>query len=290
MTDIRNLYANKTPISVVTAYDYLTANFAASAGIDINLVGDSLANTALGYEDTNILSYDEFKYHAQAVSRGNKHSFLIADMPFGSFEVSENQAVETAISLVKDCRMQGVKIEGGVHNVPLVKRLQKIGIPVMGHVGLTPQSHNSTGGFKIQGNSVEAAEKIFKDCLALEDAGVFGFVLECIPTKLARLITEHLSVPTIGIGAGPFCSGQVLVMADLLGMSNPDQGSLPKFAKQYTNIFDNATKALAQYKNEVVEGSYPDVEKHSYKIKSDVLREFKEKVTVITNEHISQHR
>ena len=290
LTDIKNLYANKIPISVVTAYDYITANFAASAGIDINLVGDSLANTALGYEDTNVLSYDEFKYHAQAVSRGNRHSFLIADMPFGSFEVSENQAVKTAINLVKECGMQGVKIEGGAQNVALVKRLQRIGIPVISHVGLTPQSHNSYGGFKVQGNSVEVAERIFKDCLALEDAGAFGFLIECVPSRLAKLITENLSVPTIGIGAGPFCSGQVLVMADVLGMTNSNQESLPKFAKQYTNTFENATKALTDYKNEVLKGSYPDIEKHSYKIKSDVLSVFKGRINAIKDDHIAQNR
>lgn len=258
---------------MVTSYDYLTAKMTEDCEFDINLVGDSLAMTALGYEDTNEITFDEFLYHVKAVSRGNKKSFLVADLPYGSFERSPEQAVDTAISLVKYGRVQAVKVEGGVSMTPTISRLVDIGIPVMGHVGLTPQHHNAFGGFKLQGNSVASAVKIYQDCLALQKAGVFSIVLECIPNKLAEYITDRLSVPTIGIGAGPACSGQVLVFADLLAMNSlPD---VAKFVKQYLNFYHQGTEALQQYQKEVKSREFPNPDRHGYKIKSDVLAEFR---------------
>lgn len=258
---------------MITSYDYITAKMAEHCDFDINLIGDSLAMTALGYEDTNEITFDEFLFHVKSVSRGNKKSLLVADVPFGSFERGPDQAIATAISLIKQGRIQGVKIEGGAPMVPTISRIVDIGIPVMGHVGLTPQHHNVFGGFKLQGNSVASAVKIYQDCLALQKAGVFAIVLECVPNKLAQYITDRLAVPTIGIGAGPGCSGQVMVIADLLGM-NP-LPSAAKFVKQYQDFFHLGTDALDQYHQELKLGEFPNPDRHGYKMKSDVLAEFK---------------
>lgn len=272
LTDIRSLYKSGTPISMVTGYDYITGQMAEAAEVDINLVGDSLAMVALGYEDTNEIPFDEFLYHVKAVHRGNKHSLLVADVPFGSFERNPEQALDLAVALVKNGRVQAVKIEGGVHMVPSIRKIVEAGIPVMGHTGLTPQHHHALGGFKLQGQTLQLALQVYKDCLALQDAGVFSIVLECIPNKLAEYITGKLQVPTIGIGAGPHCSGQVLVMLDLLGMS---AHSVPKFVKQYANFHKIGADALAQYHLEVTSHKFPSADTHGYKIKSQVLADFK---------------
>lgn len=269
LADIRNLYLEKKPIAVVTAWDYITGQITDKCEIDIALVGDSLAMVALGYDDTNEIELEELIYHAKAVSRGNKKSFLVADMPFGSFEASDSQAIQTAVRFVKNGRVQAVKIEGGIEAADKIAKIVKLGIPVMGHVGLTPQKHNSFGGYKLQGNSVERACEILDDCVALQKAGVFAIVLECIPNKLAETITGALNIPTIGIGAGPATSGQVLVMADMLGMG---EGRPAKFVKKYMGFFEEATKSVDRYKMEVQKRSFPDADVHGYKMKSEVLQ------------------
>lgn len=270
LTDIKTLYAQKTPISVATAWDALTGSITSKSGIDITLVGDSFAMVSSGYEDTNQLDLQEMIYHARAVARGNRTSFLVADLPFGTFEVSDAQAVETAIALVRKAKVQAVKIEGGKDIAPTVKRIVAAGVPVMGHVGLTPQKHNTLGGYKVQGSTFARSKEILEDCRALEEAGVFSIVVECVPNKLAELATDAISVPTIGIGAGPGVSGQVLVLADMLGMNDK---SPAKFVKQYMNFFDQATTAVSQYKSEVQSGTFPDANEHGYKMKLEVIGE-----------------
>lgn len=272
LTDLRKLYAENTPISVATAWDALTGRITEKSAIDITLVGDSFAMVSSGFEDTNELELEEMIFHARAVTRGNSTSFLVADMPFGTFELSDSQAVETAIRLVKEARVQAVKIEGGKDITPTIRRIVGAGVPVMGHVGLTPQKHNTFGGYKVQGGSFERAKEILDDCRALEEAGVFSIVLECVPNKLAELATASVNVPTIGIGAGPSVSGQVLVLADMLGMNDKAPA---KFVKQYMNFFDQATAAVAQYKTDVQERAFPDPNEHGYKMKSSVLQEIK---------------
>lgn len=273
--DVNNMYLAKKPVSMVTAHDFITAKYAETADIDINLIGDSLAMVALGYQDTNEIEFEEFMYHTKAVQRGNQKSLLIADLPFGSYELSPEMALETSMKLIKYAKIQGVKIEGGQDIVPTISKITGTGIPVMGHVGLTPQKHNALGGFKLQGNTVDTAVKIYQDCLSLEKAGVFSIVLECIPNRLAQLITEKLSIPTIGIGAGPSCSGHVLVMADLLGMNGPAKS---KFVKQYVNMFELGVEGLKKYKLEIIGGEYPNEEEHGYKMKREVLKEVKERI------------
>lgn len=270
MADISTLYHEKSPIAVITAWDKFLATVADKCDMDIALVGDSLAMVALGYDDTNEIDLDEMLYHAKAVSRCNKSSFIVADIPFGTFEQSPAQALATSVKFIKKAGIQAVKIEGGVSVAPTIEKIVQAGIPVMGHVGLTPQSHNVFGGFKLQGNSVDGATRLLQDCKALEKAGVFAIVLECIPNKLAELATQSLSIPTIGIGAGPLVSGQVLVMADLLGM---DDKKPAKFVKKYADFHASATAAVSQYRDEVKSGVFPDAGEHGYKMKTDVLHQ-----------------
>lgn len=279
LIDIATKFSSLEPITMVTAHDYLTSKMGERVGFDIALVGDSLAMTTLGLQDTNELTLDEFLYHVKSVERGNKESFLVADLPFGSFEKSVEQAVDTSIRLVKEGKVQAVKVEGGNEEIlPTITKLVAIGIPVMGHVGLTPQRHNSFGGFKLQGNSVETSLKIYNECLALQKAGVFSIVLECIPNKLSEFITSKLKVPTIGIGAGPSTSGQVLVVADLLGMCEPESHKA-KFVKQYSNVFDQGVRGMEEYKREVEERTFPEGAKHGYKMNKEVWEKFSERVS-----------
>lgn len=270
LAHIRSLYEQKTPISVATAWDYITGQAVSRADIDVALVGDSLAMVALGYEDTNELGMDEMLFHVRAVARGNTASLIVADMPFGSFEASDAEAVALAVRLVKHGRAQAVKIEGGTEVVLAVERIVRAGVPVMGHVGLTPQKHHALGGYKLQGASAALAARIVDDCRALQAAGVFAVVLECVPNKLAEVVTAALAVPTIGIGAGPGCSGQVLVTADMLNMG---ERAPAKFVQTYMDFAADATAALRQYKRDVVERTFPDPDRHGYKMKADVLRE-----------------
>lgn len=263
---------------MVTSHDFLTSRMCEKAGVDIALIGDSLAMTTLGYDDTIELPFDEFLYHVRSVQRGNRTSLLIADLPFGSFESSTEQAVQSVTQLIKLGKIQGVKIEGGNDSIlPTIKRVVQMGIPVMGHVGLTPQHHNSLGGFKLQGNTIETATQIFNECIQLQKAGVFSIVLECVPNKLAQYITESLTIPTIGIGAGPDTSGQVLVVADMLGMCDPETSHLAKFVKQYDSFFKKGVDAIKQYNDDLVSKKFPLPDEHGYKMKKSVLEGLKEK-------------
>lgn len=278
LLDIRAKYDTKQPISVVTSHDYITGKMTEKANVDITLIGDSLAMTTLGYDDTNELPFDEYLYHVKSVLRGNASSLLIGDLPFGSFEQSIDQAVASSTKLIKEGKIQGIKLEGGQPSIiPTVTKLIDIGIPVMGHVGLTPQKHNTFGGFKLQGTTVDNSLQIYQQCLNLQKAGAFAIVLECIPNKLAQFITDNLSIPTIGIGAGPYCSGQVLVIADMLGMMDPEDFHTAKFVKKYANFFDQGVTAIESYNRDLVDGGFPLEGEHGYKMKGDVLREFREK-------------
>lgn len=276
LSDINQLYMANKPVSMITAYDFITAKYAEKAEIDIALIGDSLAMTSLGYQDTNEVTMDEFLYHVKSVERGNKTSFLVADMPFGSFEVSSEQAIASAIKIVKEGRAQAVKIEcSDDRTLDSIKRITEVGIPVMGHTGLTPQKHNSLGGFKVQGNTTESALNLIEQCKKLQSAGCFGILIECIPNRLSEIVTEMLDIPTFGIGAGQNCSGQVLVMADILGMMDPEMTHTPKFVKKYANFFDIGVEALQAYKQDLNNKTFPDNNIHGFKIKKDTLQELK---------------
>lgn len=273
ITDINNLYKANTPIAVITAHDYLTGKYADEAEADMVLVGDSLAMVSLGYDDTNEIPFDEFLYHCKSVSRGVKRSFLIADLTFGSYESSTEKAIESSIALIKKGRANAVKLEGGEEICSTIKKLSSLGIPVMGHIGLTPQRFNSLGGFKVQGKTLPDSIKILNDAKAIEKAGAFSLLLEAIPSKISQLITNELSIPTIGIGAGNGTSGQVLVQADLLGMNN---SRIPKFVKQYGNIYEECVKGNRNYINEVKSSQFPGTDNgYEYKVKDDVVEGLK---------------
>ncbi|KAI5966508.1 ECM31 [Candida pseudojiufengensis] len=282
ISDIHELYKSNIPITISTSHDYITSKMVDDADIDINLVGDSLANTTLGYQDTNELTIDEMLYHVKSVQRGNSKSLIVADLPFGSFEKSQKQAIESAIKLIQLGKIQAVKLEGANEDtLKTIKKLVSIGVPVMGHSGLTPQKHNTMGGYKIQGKDSENALQIYKDCLNLQKSGVFAIVLECIPNKISKFITEKLNIPTIGIGAGPYCSGQVLVISDLLGMKNPEENHIAKFVKPYANFYNLGIEGLKNYKNDVITKKFPLADEHGYKIKKEVYEQFKKEAESI---------
>jgi len=264
--DIRNR-KNGTPISVITAYDYSWAKMADAAGIDIALVGDSLGMVVLGYPDTVSVTMEEMLHHSKAVVRGTEHALVVTDMPFGSYNSSIPEAINNASRLLKEGRADAVKLEGGAVMAPTVAAIVRAGIPVQGHIGLTPQTAASLGGFKVQGRSAEAARQLIDDARALEEAGCFSIVLEAIPAPLAEHITGAISIPTIGIGAGPGCDGQVLVIHDLVGLYDR---FVPKFVKQYAKISEQVIAALTQYKTEVESRAFPD-EAHSFTMKSEEL-------------------
>jgi len=244
----------KQKISCLTAYDYTQAKFVDAAGIELILVGDSLAMTVLGYENTLPVTMEEMLHHTSAVVRGVHNALVVADMPFMSYQVSLDQAVYNAGRFIKQAGAGAVKIEGGAERVALVKRLCANGIPVLGHIGLTPQSIKEMGGYKVQGKTTEAAAKIIADAKALADAGIFALVVECVPEDLGAAITEAVNVPTIGIGAGRKCDGQILVIHDLLGMF---PGKSPKLAKRYAELGEAMKKAFRQYRSEVQDGTFP---------------------------------
>lgn len=254
-------------ISMLTAYDYSTAKLMDEAGIDAILVGDSLGNTMLGYEDTVSVTMEDMIHHGAAVARGASKTMVIVDMPFMSYQTNEYDALVNAGRLMKEGRAGAVKLEGGQSVCPQIKAITSAGIPVMAHLGLTPQSINAFGGNRVQGKSEEAARKIIEDAMAVQEAGAFALVLECIPAKLATLITEKLTIPTIGIGAGNGCDGQVLVYQDMLGMFSD---YIPKFAKKFADVGTVMKNAFADYIKEVSEGTYP-AEEHTFKIDDDVL-------------------
>jgi 3-methyl-2-oxobutanoate hydroxymethyltransferase len=241
-------------ITCLTAYDYPTARLLDDAGVDIILVGDSLGMVVLGYDSTLPVTLDEMIHHSRAVRRGTRRALLVADMPFGSFHVSLEQSVANAVRLVKEAGAEAVKIEGGERRIELIARLVEAEIPVMGHVGLTPQSINALGGFHVQGKTAEAARQLERDARAVEAAGAFSIVLESVPRKLAATITEMLHIPTIGIGAGPDCDGQVLVFHDFAGLTI---GHTPKFARKYAQLAAELSRATTEFCEDVRAGRFP---------------------------------
>ncbi|SRR3989338_7754703 len=258
--DIQKMKSEGKKIAALTAYDYPFARLLDEAGVDIILVGDSLGMTILGYENTLPVTIEDMIYHTKAVKRGVKRSLLIADMPFMSYQVSIDDAMENAGRLLKEGGAEGVKLEGGIVIQEIVSAIVEIGIPVMGHVGLTPQSIHKFGGYKVQGRKSVQAREIIEDAKALEDAGVFSIVLEGIPLELAKEITQKVKIPTIGIGAGQFCNGQVMVIHDLLGLSGEFK---PKFVKRYVDAGEVIKNAVREYIKEVGEGNFP-TDEHSY--------------------------
>jgi len=247
-------------ILMLTCYDYPTALIVDKTEIDSVLVGDSLGMVMLGYETTIPVTIEEIIHHAKAVSRGIKRAFVIADMPMGTYHVCIEDGIRNAIRLVKEASVEAVKIEGGKKRSLLVKKIVEAEIPVMGHIGLTPQSIHMIGGYKVQGKEKKSAEEIIEDALSLERAGAFAIVLECIPMNLAKEITAKLSIPTIGIGSGPYCDGQILVLHDMLGMWGKNNY---KFVKKYANIYNIMLRAIKRYCKEVREGLFPS-EEHSF--------------------------
>ncbi|WP_165246844.1 3-methyl-2-oxobutanoate hydroxymethyltransferase [Adlercreutzia sp. ZJ141] len=243
-----------TKLAMLTAYDYSTAKLVDEAGIEGILVGDSLGMTMLGYDDTLPVTMDDMVHHTRAVTRGAEHALVVADMPFMSYHLSPAQAVENAGRLVKEGGAQAVKIEGGAQFASEIQAITRASIPVMGHLGLTPQSINAFGGFKVQGKTTQAAQRLVDDARAIEAAGAFSIVLECIPSELAAIITEAVDVPTIGIGSGAGCDGQILVYQDMLGMYG---NMAPKFVRRFAEVGDMMKTAFADYRTAVQDGSFP---------------------------------
>tara|TARA_B100001013_G_C24557365_1_gene421122 strand:- start:6 stop:836 length:831 start_codon:yes stop_codon:yes gene_type:complete len=269
-TDIRAMKGNREKIPVVTAYDSPTAGLANAAGIPIILVGDSLGMAVLGYDSTIPVTMDDMVHHTKAVARSAKHSFIVADMPFMTVQVDSSDALRNAARLVQDGGAQSVKLEGGERVAEQVRRIVEAGIPVMGHVGLTPQSVHQLGGYKVQGKIKEEVTRIFHDAQVLEEAGAYAVVLELIPSSLAKVITKRLSIPTIGIGAGPYCDGQVQVLHDILGL---DIDFVPKHTKQYLRLNELIVQALRLYADEVRAGTFP-TDKESFNMDEDLLTDF----------------
>ena len=263
----REAKENGQKLTMLTAYDYSTAKLIDEAGINSILVGDSLGNVILGYEDTISVTMEDMIHHGAAVARGAKNALVVIDMPFMSYQTSVYDAVVNAGRLMKEGRAGAVKLEGGVEVCPQIKAITAAGIPVVAHLGLTPQSINAFGGFRVQGKSEEAARKLIADAKAVEEAGAFAVVLECVPSKLAKLVTDSVNIPTIGIGAGNECDGQVLVYQDMLGMFSD---FTPKFVKRFANVGEIMKEAFKQYQKEVQDGTFPAKE-HGYTIDDEVL-------------------
>ncbi len=261
-------------ITFLTAYDYPTAAIEDEVGIDLILVGDSMGMCVYGFDSTLPVTMDMMVNHSKAVRKGAPNSFVIGDMPYMSYQISTEQAVTNAGRLMQECGVDGVKLEGGLEMVDRIEAITKAGIPVMGHLGLTPQSASMLGGFKAQGKNVDAALKLMEEAKALEEAGCVSILLEAIPAEVAQLITERASIPILGIGAGPYCDGQVLVVHDLLGFFG---GHVAKFVKQYANMNEIIEKALTEYKAEVESGAFPAPE-HCYKIKEEELEKLRKAV------------
>ena len=261
-------------ISMLTAYDYPIARLLDEVGIEVILVGDSLAMVGLGYETTLPVTMEEMLHHVRAVSRGVKRALLVGDMPFGSFQASVEEGVRNAGRFLKEAGAQAVKLEGGREVADLTRRLTSVGIPVMGHLGLTPQMVHQFGGFKVQGRTAAAAERLREDALLLEEAGIFALVLEGIPWQVAEVITRELRIPTIGIGAGSSCDGQVLVTNDLLGLFDD---FAPKFVKRYANLKETIAAAFTRYRQEVKAGEFPGPE-HAFRLDEGEVRRWHEQL------------
>lgn len=266
---IREMKQKGEKITMLTAYDYSTAKLVDEAGVPLILVGDSLGMVMLGYESTIPVTMNEMIHHTKAVVRGAKKALVVGDLPFMTYHVSVADALRNAARFIQEGGCQAVKLEGGVNVADTVRRVVECGIPVMGHIGLTPQSVNVLSGYKVQGRSPEAAARLLNDAKALEEAGAFAVVLESVPIPLAKLITEKVSIPTIGIGAGQYCDGQVQVINDLLGLFTD---FVPRHAKQYAQLGQIIKKAVADYTAEVKEGTFP-TEKHGYSMDESVLKE-----------------
>ena len=266
-TSIMQMKNSGHKISMLTAYDYTTARLLDEAGVNTILVGDSLGNVILGYEDTISVTVEDMIHHSAAVARGAKNALVVTDLPFMSYQTSVYDAVVNAGRLMKEGRAGAVKLEGGKEVCPQIKAIVSAGIPVVAHLGLTPQSINTFGGFKVQGNTETAAKKLIEDAKAVEEAGAFLLVLECVPAKLAKLVTESINIPTIGIGAGAGCDGQVLVIYDMLGMFSDFK---PKFVKHFANAGDVIREAVKTYIAEIDDGTFP-AEEHCYKIDDEVI-------------------
>ena len=258
----------KRRLSMLTAYDYSMAKIIDESGVNGILIGDSLGMVIKGEEDTLAVTMDEIIYHTKAVKKGAKNALIVSDMPFLSYHVSIEQAVLNAGRLIKEGGANAVKLEGGANVAAQIKAIVDAQIPVMGHIGLTPQSVNAFGGFKVQGKSEAAAKQLIDDAVLIEKAGAFSIVLEGIPEKVAELITNAVSIPTIGIGAGKYCDGQILVYQDMLGMFND---FVPKFVKQYANVGTVMRDAISSYVKEVQAGAFPE-EKHTFKIDENELK------------------
>ena len=252
-------------LSMLTAYDYSTAKLEDAAGIDGILIGDSLGNVIMGLEDTISVTMEDMIHHSAAVARGAKNTLIVCDMPFMSYQVSPQDALVNAGRLMKEARGQAVKLEGGARVCPQIRAMTDAGIPVMAHLGLTPQSVNAFGGHRVQGKTDDAARQLMEDAHKIEDAGAFAVVLECVPAPLAARISQQLKIPTIGIGAGNGCDGQILVYQDMLGMFND---FTPKFVKHFSNIGEEMSRAFRDYISEVRSGAFPD-EEHSFKMKNE---------------------
>jgi 3-methyl-2-oxobutanoate hydroxymethyltransferase len=241
-------------IICLTAYDYPTARLLDEAGVDVLLVGDSVGMVALGYDSTLPVTIEEMLHHTRAVRRGTRHALVVADMPYGTYHTDAAESLRNAVRFVKEAGAEAVKIEGGERRLELIVRLTEAEIPVMGHVGLTPQSVNALGGYRVQGKTVDAAEQLLRDAHAVEAAGAFAIVLEAMPRELAAQITRELRIPTIGIGAGPDCDGQILVVHDMLGLTF---NQTPKFARQYANLGESISSAVREYCDDVRKGTFP---------------------------------
>lgn len=294
---LHSLYRKGEPITMVTAHDFPSAHVADHAGMDMILVGDSLAMVALGMEDTSEVLLEEMLLHCKSVARATKTAFTVClpplpsplplqvptiliynnpqvgDLPMGTYEISPSQALSTSITMLKTGRVKAVKLEGGSEMAPTISTITTAGIPVLAHIGLTPQRQNSLGGFRVQGKSTVSALKLLQDALAVQEAGAFAVVLEAVPAEVAELVTKELRIPTIGIGAGNGCSGQVLVQVDMLGNFPPGR-FLPKFVKQYGRVWEEAQRALEMYREEVKSRAYPAKE-HTYPMPQEAFEEFR---------------
>jgi len=253
-TQAAHPHSRTQKITCLTAYDYPTARLLDEAGVDVILVGDSLGMVVLGHENTLSVTIDEMLHHTRAVRRGTHRALVVADMPYGSYHTDLSESLHNAMRFVKEAGAEAVKVEGGERRLELISRLTEAEIPVMGHVGLTPQSLNALGGYRVQGKTADAAGQLIRDARAVEAAGAFAVVLEAVPRELAAQITRELRIPTIGIGAGPDCDGQVLVIHDLLGLTF---GQTPRFARQYANIGEIIAKAAKEYCEDVRSGTFP---------------------------------
>jgi len=271
INQIRDMKQKGEKITMLTAYDYSTAKIVDEVGVPLILVGDSLGMVVLGYESTVPVTMEDMLHHTKAVVRGTKHTMIVGDMPFMTYHISIDDALKNATRFIQEAGAQAIKLEGGVTVAEKVKRIVECGIPVMGHIGLTPQSIHQFGGFRVQGRTPEAAVKMLKDAQALEEAGAFAVVLETVPTPLATLITQKIGIPTIGIGAGVGCDGQVQVINDILG-SYTD--FVPKHAKQYAKLADIMSSAITEYYNEVKAGTFPTA-KQSFSMDESILAELK---------------